>query len=153
MPVGDDDDDEPEGPVDPSEKPAAPTITGDCLGKNNVYTVGDKTYPAIKVDMNVPGKIKDVRVQIETTDAVFRGMLTELGLTVDGGATLIDNKDLGTLFTLPVVGETAYSFSLSDELFGMLANFIGTHTFTMTVFDQCDPSQSKSEDLIVVVTE
>ena len=35
----------------------------------------------------------------------------------------------------------------------MLANFIGTHTFTMTVFDQCDPSQSKSEDLIVVVTE
>lgn len=153
VPVVDDDDDEPEGPVDPSEKPAAPTITGDCLGKNNVYTVGDKTYPAIKVDMNVPGKIKDVRVQIETTDAVFRGMLTELGLTVDGGATLIDNKDLGTLFTLPVVGETAYSFSLSDELFGMLANFIGTHTFTMTVFDQCDPSQSKSEDLIVVVTE
>lgn len=150
VPVVDDDEDK---PVEPGETPAAPTITGDCLGKQNVYKQGDATYPTIAVEMNVPGKIKDVRIQIKTTDPTFAGMLAELGLTAEGGATLIENKDLGTLFDLPIAGEPSYSFSLSNQLFSMLGNFVGTHTFTMTVIDQCDPSQSKSEDLIVVVTK
>lgn len=144
-------DDDPVTPVEPGEAPAAPTITGDCLGKQNVYVKGDKTYPTIAVVMNVPGKIKDVRIQIKTTDSTFEGMLADLGLTAEGGATLIDNKDLGALFPLPVAGETSYSFSLSDQLFSLLANFTGTHTFTITVSDEYD--QSKSEDLIVVVEE
>lgn len=144
-------DDDPVTPVEPGEAPAAPTITGDCLGKQNVYVEGDKTYPTIAVVMNVPGKIKDVRIQIKTTDSTFEGMLADLGLTAEGGATLIDNKDLGALFPLPVAGETSYSFSLSDQLFSLLANFTGTHTFTITVSDEYD--QSKSEDLIVVVEE
>ncbi len=144
-------DDDPVTPVEPGEAPAAPTITGDCLGKQNVYVKGDKTYPTIAVVMNVPGKIKDVRIQIKTTDSTFEGILADLGLTAEGGATLIDNKDLGALFPLPVAGETSYSFSLSDQLFSLLANFTGTHTFTITVSDEYD--QSKSEDLIVVVEE
>lgn len=150
VPVVDDEED-PVTPVEPGETPAAPTITGDCLGKQNVYTKGDKTYPTIAVAMNVPGKIKDVRIKINTTESTFAGMLADLGLTVEGGATLIDNENLKTLFPLPVVGETSYSFSLTDLLFSLLAVFTGTHTFTITVSDEHD--QSKSEDLIVVVAE
>lgn len=153
VPVVDDEEEDPVTPVEPGETPAAPTITGDCLGKQNVYKQGDTTYPTIAVEMNVPGKIRDVRIQIKTTDSTFAGMLAKLGLTAEGGATLIENKDLGTLFDLPIAGEPSYSFSLSNQLFSMLGNFVGTHTFTMTVIDQCDPSQSKSEDLIVVVTK
>lgn len=142
-------------PVEPSDPDAgAPTITGSCIGQELTYTDGDKTQPEIAVSMNVPGKIKDVRVRMETTNSTFKGMLAELNgydLTKEGGETLIDNEVLGTLFPLPKAGELTYDFSLSSTLFGMLANQYGTHTFYLTVEDQSTPSKTAEASFKITI--
>ena len=135
VPVVDDGGDEPGTPGTPDE--GAPTITGDCIGKEIAYVAGDEA-PYIAVAMKVPGKIQDVKVQIGSSNDDFEGALSEMGLTVAGGSSLITNEILQglNLFPLPKAGETAYDFSLSETLHGMLANFAGTHTFLLIVEDQ-----------------
>lgn len=155
VPVVDDGGDEPVGPVDPSTpEEGAPTITGSCLGKELVYKTEDEAYPVIAVEMNVPGKIKDVRVRIETDNGDFEGMLADLqgkDLTKDGGETLINNEVLGALFSLPQTDAPAYSFTLSDTLFGLLANMSGTHTFFLIVEDQSTPSKTANASFKVII--
>lgn len=65
VPVVDDGGDEPGTPGTPDE--GAPTITGDCIGKEIAYVAGDEA-PNIAVAMNVPGKIQDVKVQIGSSN-------------------------------------------------------------------------------------
>ena len=143
VPVVDDGGDEPGTPGTPDE--GAPTITGDCIGKEIAYVAGDEA-PNIAVAMNVPGKIQDVKVQIGSSNDDFEGALSEMGLTVAGGSSLITNEILQwlNLFPMPIAGETAYDFSLSETLLGMLANFAGTHTFQLIVEDQAGKSANAS---------
>lgn len=151
-PVVDDGGDEPETPDTPDE--GAPTITGDCIGKEIGYVAGDKA-PNIAVTMNVPGKIQDVKVQIGSSNDGFEGALSGMGLTVAGGSSLITNETLQglNLFPLPKAGETAYDFSLSEELLGLLANFAGTHTFQLIVEDQAGKSANASFKVTIKETQ
>ena len=105
--------------------------------------------------MNVPGKIQDVKVQIGSSNDDFEGALSEMGLTVAGGSSLITNEILQglNLFPLPKAGETAYDFSLSETLLGMLANFAGTHTFQLIVEDQAGKSANASFKVTIKETQ
>lgn len=136
---------EPEPPVDPDPDDGAPTITGDCIGKELTHVKGSGNVIPVDVKMNVPGKIKDVRVRISTDDLLFKSMLEDLnGNNLVTGGTLIDNETLGNLFPLPEKDQTEYSFSLSSELSGMLENFIGTHEFFLSIEDQAGKSANAS---------
>lgn len=152
VPVVDDGGDEPGTPGTPDE--GAPTITGDCIGKEIAYVAGDEA-PNIAVAMNVPGKIQDVKVQIGSSNDDFEVALSEMGLTVAGGSSLITNEILQglNLFPLPKAGETAYDFSLSETLLGMLANFAGTHTFQLIVEDQAGKSANASFKVTIKETQ
>lgn len=130
---------DPDKPTDPDQPEAgAPTITGDCIGKELTGTA--ENVPTIAITMDVPGKIKDVLVQINTTNEKFDGILSAeiLGLTKEGGSSLLTNDFLKQmeLFPLPEAGATTYDFSFSKKLFGMLASFVGTHEFILIVEDQ-----------------
>ncbi len=136
---------EPEPPVDPEPGDGAPTITGDCIGKELIHVKGSEGVIPVDIKMNVPGKIKDVRVRISTDDPLFKSMLEDLsGNNLVTGETLIDNETLGNLFPLPEKDQTGYSFSLSSELSGMLAQFSGTHEFFLSVEDQAGKSANVS---------
>lgn len=148
---------DPEGPTEPTDPtdpvpPAegTPTITGDCIGKELTYVAGEQA-PTVAVSMNVPGKIKDVKVRIASTNTMFEEALVEMGLTAEGGSSLITNETLQVmnLFPLPKAGETAYDFSLSDTLLSMLANFSGTHTFQLSVEDEAGKSANASFKLTI----
>ena len=58
-------------------------------------------------------------------------------------------SNLSSLFPLPKVGATSYTFTMSSTLFGMLGNFPGKHDFTLTVIDQANPANSKSATLTI----
>ena len=132
---------EPEPPVSGDD---APTITGDCIGKELTHVKGSGNVIPVDVKMNVPGKIKDVRVRISTDDPLFKSMLEDLnGNNLVTGGTLINNETLGNLFPLPEKDQTEYSFSLSSELSGMLENFIGTHEFFLSIEDQAGKSATQ----------
>ena len=152
VPVVDDGGEEPVPPVDPDA--GTPTITGDCIGKEIAYAAGDEA-PNIAVTMNVPGKIQDVKVQIGSSNTDFEGALSAIGLTATGGSSLITNETLQSmnLFPLPKVGDTAYDFSLSEALLGMLANFAGTHTFQLIVEDQAGKSANASFKVTIKETQ
>lgn len=142
---------EPEPNPEPGQpEVGAPTITGDCIGKEIVHTVGSGAIP-VAVDMNVPGKIEDVRVRISTDNALFESMLKDLsGKNLVKGETLIGNEALSNLFALPEKGQEAYSFSLSPTLSGLLENFDGTHEFFLTVEDQTGKSANESFKVTIV---
>lgn len=130
-----DDGEEPDGKPGDDD---APTITGDCIGKELTYKEGGEK-PVIAISMNVPGRIKDVRVQIKSTNTAFESMLSDLDgidLTKEGGETLINNAALKKLFDLPEADKSGYDFTLSEMLFGMLSAMTGTHTFNLFVEDQ-----------------
>lgn len=156
VPVVDDGGEEPVPPVDPDTPDSgAPTITGDCIGKEVTYAASDGTnYPKIAVSMNVPGLIKDVRVRINSTNSVFTDMLADLqgqDLTKEGGESLINNTVLGSLFSLPEKDQPSYDFTLSDTLFGMLKPMKGTHTFFLIVEDQSTPSKTANASFKVTI--
>lgn len=154
VPVVDDSGEKPENPVDPSDPAAGvPTITGDCIGKELIYVMEGTERPVVAIEMNVPDKIKDVRVQIITNNPTFENPLTGMGLTAEGGASLINDETLSNLFDLPKEGETAYSFLLSDTLFGMMQNLVGTHEFILTVADQATPSKTAKASFKITIQE
>ena len=133
----------PEGPTDPEQpETGAPSITGDCIGKELTYVQESADKPVVSVSMDVPGLIKDLTVQIQTTDGEFESMLADYGLIE--GTSLINNTDLESLFDLPKENESSYSFILSDGLLQMLSGSIGTHTFNLTVVDQSGRSRKAS---------
>lgn len=140
------DDEGSEEPTDPEQpEVGAPTITGDCIGKELTYVAGGEALN-IAVNMNVPGKIQDVKVQIGSSNEDFEEALSGMGLTVAGGSSLFTNEILQNmnLFPLPKEGDSTYDFSLSETLLGMLANFPGTHTFQLIVEDKAGKSANAS---------
>lgn len=117
----------------------------------NGITVTDANYPDdVAVVMNVPNGIKNVYVKIQSTNKTFEGLVGGMGLTKDDGMDLAssDASELATLFPLPKAGASTdpkaikYTFSMSEQLWALLGNFDGEHTFTLKVIDQTDKDAS-----------
>ena len=111
----------------------------------NGVTVSGGTYPTdVAVVMDVKNGIKSVYVKIATTNSEFEGMVRDLGLVDGDGMDLASESAAGlaSLFPLPQAGATGYTFTMSETLFGLLANFAGKHDFTLTVIDASGNQQS-----------
>lgn len=105
----------------------------------NGVTVDGSDYPDdLVISMNVPKGIKSIFVKIASSDAVFESLVGGMGLVEGDGMDLCSEnaKDLEKLFALPQKNDTTYDFSMSLELFQMLANFPGKHDFTLKIVDQ-----------------
>ena len=129
-----------EEPADPN---AAISITDGGTGYlENGVTVSGSIPDDVAVIIHAEKGIKNVYVKIVTTNSTFESMVKDMGLTEGDGMDLTDEKikedpeGLGTLFELPDAGSLDYTFTMTDLLFGMLANFSGKHDFMLTVFDQ-----------------
>ena len=108
----------------------------------------------IVINMAIDNGIQNLYVKVETSNGTFEGMVAGMGLTAENGLDLASqeaiDQALGNLFPLPEVGQTNYSFTLSETLLGLLKSFDGTHKFMLTVIDQND--QQASATLTVCVT-
>lgn len=108
----------------------------------------------IVINMAIDNGIQNLYVKVETSNGTFEGMVAGMGLTAENGLDLASqeaiDQALGNLFPLPEVGQTNYSFTLSETLLGLLKSFDGTHKFMLTVIDQND--QQASATLTVRVT-
>ena len=109
---------------------------------------------AVVINMNIKNGMKNLFVKIETTNSTFEGMVEGMGLTAENGLDLMSqaaiDENLGGLFPLPEANQTEYTFTLSENLMGLLNSFAGTHQFMLTVVDQQDNQSSKT--LKVTVT-
>ena len=149
---GDDPNDDPNDKPDPNPGEGGITITDN--GTNyltNGITVSGTDYPNdVAVVMDVPNGIKNVYVKIESTNTTFKGLVGGMGLTEGDGMDLAssDASELATLFPLPKAGASTdpeaikYTFSMSEQLWALLGNFDGEHTFTLKVIDQTDKDAS-----------
>ena len=111
----------------------------------NGVTVSGGAYPTdVAVVMDVKNGIKSVYVKIATTNSTFEGMVRDMGLVDGDGMDLASESaaSLPSLFPLPQAGATEYTFTMSETLFGLLANFAGKHDFTLTVIDANGNQQS-----------
>ncbi|MBM6734044.1 DUF4493 domain-containing protein [Mediterranea massiliensis] len=155
---------DPEEPTDPSEPGEGGEGTEEsiCITEpagNNFLTEGvdinNGTYPdkTIEILMSIDEGIQNMYVKVDTSNDEFRGMVEQMGLTVDKGLDLTSDaaKELGSLFTLPKPEDTNYSFTLSETLLGLLKDFTGIHHFNLTVIDQSN--QQASAILTVRVTK
>ena len=108
----------------------------------------------IVINMAIDNGIQNLYVKVKTSNGIFEGMVAGMGLTAENGLDLASqeaiDQALGNLFPLPEVGQTNYSFTLSENLLELLKSFDGTHQFMLTVIDQ--NSQQASATLTVRVT-
>ena len=115
--------------------PAAPTLSGENLGKTVSYDKGSgKPFPEVSVEMTVPGKIEKVMIKATSSDSKLAEILAEMGFMDNpDGVDLVTSEDLAGLFTPPAKGDPSYTFTL-----GALGNMltVGQHTFTVKVIDQ-----------------
>lgn len=127
---------------EPTPTPPAPPIT---ISDNDTgYLTSGVTVPQggpyptdVAVVMDVKYGIQNLYVKIESTDDTFKGMVADMGL-VDGNGmdlTSAEASELSSLFALPQAGNTEYTFTMSETLFGMLGSFAGKHDFTLTIVD------------------
>ena len=71
-------------------------------------------------------------------------MVADMGLVDGDGMDLASEaaSELASMFPLPTVDATNYTFTMSETLFGLLGNFTGKHDFTLTVIDAENNSKS-----------
>lgn len=146
---------QPGGDEDP-EQPEDSTIiisdNGTGYLKNGVTVTGGVYPDDVAVVMNVKNGIKNLYVQVVTDSEAFEYAAGLMGLTSGNGLDLTskDASSLGTMFALPEVGSTEYSFTMNDTLFGLLCGaegiggFPGEHKFTLTVIDANDNQESST---------
>lgn len=133
----------------------APTLK---LPASFTYTKGDPITPeATDAVFKTPNGLASAIVKIETTSAMFKGILTELAFDEKGallkGAELIGNQGMQGLLNdmgkkTPEVGATEYTFPLGAFL-NLLGGMPGDHTFFLTIKDQ--KGGSASGDLTIKV--
>lgn len=142
-----------EGGDEPADPNAAISISDNGTGYlTNGVTVVDKEFPDdVAVVVNATNGIQNVYVKIASTNSTFEGMVKDMGLVDGDGMDLASesSSNLSSLFPLPEVGATSYTFTMSSTLFGMLGNFPGKHDFTLTVIDKADPANSQSATLTI----
>ncbi len=153
---------DPEEPTDPSEPGETISITepeGNSYLTNGVdLAYGTTDYPEspIVINMSVQDGIQNMFVKVNTTDPTFEFAAGVMGLTSGDGLDLASDNatELSSLFTLPQIGDTSYSFTLNETLLALLMNnpgYVGTHKFTLTVIDK--NNQQKSAILTIRVNE
>lgn len=148
IPIGDGGSTTPEPPVIPEPPTGDGPITISDNGTGyltNGVTVSGGEYPKdVAVVMNVENGIKNVYVKIDSTDDTFKGMVAGMGLVDGNGMDLTsdDASELASLFPLPKTGDTEYTFTMSETLFGLLGGFPGKHDFTLTIYDTEGNSES-----------
>lgn len=157
IPTTDPDDDDDSG----TEPPTGDGINITEPAGNSFLTDGvdisNETFPdkEVKILMSVPGGIQNLYVKVKAGNSEFEGMVAEMGLTTENGLDLTSqeaiDQALDNLFQLPKVGQTSYSFTLSETLLSLLKNFDGEHQFMLTVIDQ--NNQQASATLTVRVTK
>ena len=103
--------------------------------------------------MSVQAGIQNMFVKVNTTNSTFETAAGLMGLTSGDGLDLAsdDAADLGSLFTLPQINDTSYSFTLNDTLLALLMKYVGEHKFTLKVIDK--NNQQKSAILTIRVNE
>ena len=140
-----------EEPIDPDEpeetKPQISFgITVDATFNNTNESVTIPVTPGVNGGGTTEGDDDEEDSPISITDN-GTGYLTNGVTVVDGeypdDVAVVMNVKNGiknlyvkvTLFPLPEVGATEYTFTMSDTLFGMLGNFAGKHDFSLTIVD------------------
>lgn len=150
---------DPEEPTDPSEPGETISITepeGNSYLANGVdLAYGTTDYPEspVVINMSVQDGIQNMFVKVNTTNSTFETAAGLMGLTSGDGLDLAsdDAADLGSLFTLPQINDTSYSFTLNDTLLALLMKYVGEHKFTLKVIDK--NNQQKSAILTIRVNE
>ena len=121
------------------EEDAPITISDNGTGylTNGVTVAGGKYPTDVAVVMNAKNGIQNVYVKIATTNSTFEGMVRDMHLVDGDGMDLASEgaAGLASFFPLPQTGATEYTFTMSETLFGLLANFAGKHDFMLTVID------------------
>nr|WP_325289498.1 DUF4493 domain-containing protein [uncultured Bacteroides sp.] len=155
--------DEAEEPIDPNPDPTETISITEPVGNNYLtngidLAYGTTDYPEspIVINMSVQNGIQNMYVKVNTTDSTFEFAAGIMGLTSGDGLDLASDNatDLSSLFTLPQIGNTSYSFTLNETLLALLMNepgYVGTHKFTLTAIDK--NNQQKSAILTIRVNE
>lgn len=152
------DTDEPED-SDPAETISITEPEGNNYLTNGIdLAYGTTDYPEspIVINMSVQDGIQNMFVKVNTTDSTFEFAAGIMGLTSGDGLDLASDNatDLSSLFTLPQIGDTSYSFTLNETLLALLMNnpgYVGEHKFTLTVIDK--NNQQKSAILTIRVNK
>lgn len=155
------DPDEPEEPGEGGDEPGEGESIRITEPEGNSFLtdgvdVNNGIFPdkEIVINMAIDNGIQNLYVKVKTSNGIFEGMVAGMGLTAENGLDLASqeaiDQALGNLFPLPEVGQTNYSFTLSENLLELLKSFDGTHQFMLTVIDQ--NSQQASATLTVRVT-
>lgn len=131
------------------EDSKAPTLNGEYLEKTaQINKAEEDKLPNIKVVMDVPNGIKSVKVKATTSDSVLGDIFESMGFMTGDGVDLVTETSLGDLFTLPMSGETSYTFELKSNIASLLT--VGSHSFTVTVIDQKDVPASGTLNINVI---
>lgn len=125
-------------------------------GVDLAYGTTDYPESPVIINMSVQNGIQNMFVKVNTTNSTFEMAAGLMGLTSGNGLDLAsdDAADLGSLFALPQINDTIYSFTLNDALLSLLMNgpgYVGEHKFTLTVIDK--NNQQKSAILTIRVNE
>lgn len=125
-------------------------------GVDLAYGTTDYPESPVVINMSVQNGIQNMFVKVNTTNSTFEMAAGLMGLTSGNGLDLAsdDAADLGSLFALPQINDTIYSFTLNDALLSLLMNgpgYVGEHKFTLTVIDK--NNQQKSAILTIRVNE
>lgn len=126
--------------------PAAPTLSGEYLGKTVDFDVaeGAKNFPNVKIVMDVPEGIQSIIVKAVTDNTSLSSILNALGF--GSGVDLVETELDALVFALgdniPKRGDSNYTFSVNGVISQALAANTGSHTFSVTVTDQNGTSAS-----------
>lgn len=155
---GDSTDPDPTPNPDPDSDPITISEPNGTNYLTDGVTIEGTNYPTdLVILMSTDPEISTIQkvfVKIKSSNQKFEGLVGGMGLTSGDGMDLADEEtasSLSTLFPLPQKGSTSYEFSMTEQLFGMLGNFPGTHTFTLKVVDS--EGNTKSENLIITIKE
>lgn len=135
---------EPEEPEEPSE-PGEEGEIDITEPEGNSYLIngvdlayGTTDYPEspVVINMSVQNGIQNMFVKVNTTDPTFEFAAGAMELTSGNGLDLASDNatDLSSLFTLPQIGDTSYSFTLNETLLALLMNnpgYKGEHKLSL----------------------
>lgn len=146
---------DPEEPENPDPGTGEITISDGGTGYlTDGVTVSGGVFPDdVKVIMNIPNGIQNMFVLVDSTNDAFLGAVKNFGLTENDGMDLASEaaSGLSSLFELPELNATEYTFSMSENLFTLLGGFSGKHDFKLKVVDK--KGNEASEILTINIPE
>lgn len=130
--------------VDDTDKPTITLVDGDIdspvtLAQTDFDQSGNCTK-SIVVDIAAKSPITALTVDITSTNPAMTSSLAEYGLTssidmCNAGAAASALKLMGLAVNNQVLGQTAVSYDITAQM-KLLKEYIGTHSFTVTVTDE-----------------